>query len=362
MENENKTLNKKFYIYHPLSKDENIKHEAVKKEITKCFEDKNYFLDLNNKIKIEQRTKNGKFILKFPITSLSLLSKIKNQNKKMPLINKFVTNTRKSNSVSCMGKKNESYNIVNGEILKHYFGDIKNNHLTKKNKEIERKIFLNNLPLRIKRKLINQENNLKNYKNNLTFNKNISQILMKKTHKSEGELLMNQNEEFYLKKTINNEIEKNIPKQDKLGNNLWYETLRSGFSYSQKNIFNKLANKTFNFFVSKDSNLLGKNSSMININKKKNNLYKKVNFQTLEVNGKNLFDIEYNMAIQPGKKFLYKKYYFDKLNIDEKYKFKNMIDDKVFIIDYKSINHKKKNSNSKEIETKLLTSNLNTNI
>ena len=30
----------------------NINHETVKKEITKCFEDKNYFLDLNNKIKI----------------------------------------------------------------------------------------------------------------------------------------------------------------------------------------------------------------------------------------------------------------------------------------------------------------------
>ena len=43
-------------------------------------------------------------------------------------------------------------------------------------------------------------------------------------------------------------------------------------------------------------------------------------------------------------------------------KFKNMIDNKVFIIDYKPLNHKKNNSNSKEIKTKSLTSNLNTNI
>ena len=88
---------------------------------------------------------------------------------------------------------------------------------------------------------------------------------------------------------------------------------------------------------------------------KKNLLYDKINFQKLEIKGKNLFDFEYNLAIQPGQKILYKKYYLDKSKLKEKFKFNKMIYNINFIHDYKDKKYLNKKSfdmtQSQEIKT-----------
>ena len=298
----------------------------VKNEIKNFFENKDDFLNISTNI-IIGNSKKKKYMIHFPITSLPILNNL--TNKKLssftPSKNKKISE-KKSNSVSFIKKKEEDFNIVNDDILKKYFMEMKKNNLNNKNKK-KTNNSLNDIPSMIKYNLNKQENCLKTFEQNNLLTRNISDIIKKKTKKKDNQLLINRSEEFNIKKLYNDEIEKKTPKEEILGKKLWFSSLRNNNLLSQKYFFYKKKNnlnKRIKYFTNNE-NYIQKNNSSSNLLSKKNLLHDKINFQKLEIKGKNLFDFEYNLAIQPGQKILYKKYYLDKSKLKEKFKFNKMI-------------------------------------
>ena len=343
-----KQSNKKVYLYTPLSKDKKLDHEMIKNEIKNFFENKDDFLDISTNI-IIGNSKKKKYTIIFPITSLPILNN--STNKKLssftPLnMNKKISD-KKSNSVSFQKKKEEDYNIVSEDMLKKYFMEIKKNNLNNKYKKKSNN-SLNDIPLNVKNNLIKQENSLKTLEHHNLLTRNISDVIKKKTKKKENELLINRSEEFNIKKIYYDEIEKKTPKEEILGKNIWFSSLRNNNLLSQKAFLYKKQinlNKRIKYFTNSNKNFIHKNNSTSNL-LSKNNLLDKINFQNLEIKGQNLFDFEYNLAIQPGKKKLYKKYYLDKSKLKDKFKFNKMIYNINFINDYKD----KKKLNKKSFD------------
>ena len=348
--------NKKLYIY-PLSKDKKLDQEMIKNEINNYFENKDDFLNICSNI-IIGKSKKKKYMINFSITSLPILNN--SINKKLssftPLNLNKKFSEKKSYSVSFIKKKDEDYNIVNGNMLKKYFLEMKKNNLNNKDINKSNK-SLNDIPIMVKYNLNKQENCLKTLEHHNLLTRNISDVIKKKTKKKENELLINKSEEYNIKKVYNDEIEKKTPKEVLFGKDLWYSSLRNNNLFCQKDYLNKKKinlNKKIKYFTN-NKYLLQKNNSTSNLLSKKSLLYDKINFQKLEVKGKNLFDFEYNLAIQPGKKILYKKFYLDKSKMEEKFNFNKMISNINFINDYKEKNDINKKSfdmtQSHEIKT-----------
>lgn len=101
-------------------------------------------------------------------------------------------------------------------------------------KEIQRRFqsshtndFLNDLPINTKRRLVYQENALKNSEKLLGNEKNmLERILSKRSKKKPHELLMNCINTFRQKKEIKEKYEETLPLDEKYGKNSWVVSLR----------------------------------------------------------------------------------------------------------------------------------------
>ena len=191
--------------------------------------------------------------------------------------------------------------------------------------------YISNVPSNIKNSLILQNRKLNLQKSFENQNLRISRFLSKKINKPQNNLLLNNLDSFLFKKEIIKEIEFNKPVNEQYGNNNWNISLRRPLHFQGvRDTYININGDRYKPFWSiviersprqrqmclKPGHVINKKG--INIFKRQNNslchknktqYYKTIeNLEDLNVDGKNLFNLEYKREIidSPNKKILHK--------------------------------------------------------
>ena len=277
------------------------------------------------------------------------------------LQNKMKNNVSFSSSrVERFRQNKDVFNINNHVIdnisLRNYYNEIRQRILEEKNDEKDNYRILTEVPYGVRKSLINQENILRKINKEKKIKNHIQEKLKRKTNKENiEELLINKSHKFDKKNQEISIVDKNLTIDNKYRDNLWNITLRN-FPYNGKyekvgytNVGNNFEprytffniNKTIEYFNNprydkkqgKDTKI--KNSLYSTINENNYNLKTKQNLKVLdliknmEINGKNLLNVEDKRESEiRGKKLIYKKQDLDYLLFKNNNKNKNNRDQK----------------------------------
>ena len=253
--------------------------------------------------------------------------------------------------------------IIDNSALKNYFEDIRKNISEKKEKKRDRDKLLKTMPIPVRKTLIYQENIFRKNNKEKKIVKLIEERLKKKTKRQKmSDLLMNKSKNFDKKNQEINILEKCTTQEIKYKDNLWNITLRNpsiNGKYEKVGYFNVgnkyepmytlfNINRNIEFFNNPGYSTVYtpyRNGSQKNrkkfceySNKKlfstfnednydlkiKQNLQKLDSIRNLEVNGKNLLNVEEKREAKiKGKKVLYNKQEFELLHLKQNSKNKN---------------------------------------
>jgi hypothetical protein len=255
-----------------------------------------------------------------------------------------------------------SNQIIDNTALKSYYEEIRKtiSEKKKKNQDNDRKKLMITMPFPIRKSLLYQENIFKKNTQEKKLVKLIEEKLKKKTKRQKlSDLLMNKSKNFDKKNQEISIIEKCITEENKYKDNLWNITLRNSpingkyekvgyFNVGNKyepmyTLFN--INRNIEYFNNprytptrnkSDENSKTKydeysNKKLYNsLNednyelKTKKNLQKLDCIKSLEINGKNLLNVEEKRETNiKGKKILYNKQEFELLHFKQNVKIKN---------------------------------------
>ena len=241
-----------------------------------------------------------------------------------------------------------NHEIIDNKLLKNYYNEIRQ-RISEEKKENKNK--LTRFPFPIKKSLINQEKIFKKLIKEKRIKNKIQEKLKKKSNKRNNEdLLINKNNIFDLKNEEISIIDKNLTIDNKYRDNLWNITLRNlphkgkyekvgytnvGNNYEPRYTFFNI-NKTIEYFHNprykseerkKNKNILS-NLNGDNYNLKiKQNLKLLQSIKDLEINGKNLLDVEEKRETESkGRKIIYKSKELDYLLYKQAEKSKNFSD------------------------------------
>ena len=384
---------KNINIIHKLREyKEQDKVAEILKEFNKKQEN-DFFLTQHN-IKFGKITsiskKNEQNPIFYPYTHHS-------NNIKKPTLNHTNSIMRyKSNVSISSARKNKDSNTINKNIiidnkyLKNYYNDIRKRISEEKTKNIDKYKLLLQVPFGVRKSLINQENIFIKSMRNKQLEKNLQERIKKKCKKNNiNELLINKSHIFDKKYQNYTIIEKNINEEMRYRDNLWNITLRNSpvqgkyENIGYLNVGNKFQpmytyfniNKTIEYFnnprYERSITEENKNNKLYtSINEDNYNLKIKNNFnllnsiKNLELNGKNLLDVEDKRESEiKGKKLFYKKQDLDKIlfkrrstvndlnnNTEGNYKpnMDNIYEEKIFAKNYKKVDfYKNANIRSK---------------
>ena len=255
-----------------------------------------------------------------------------------------------------------SNQIIDNTALKSYYEEIRKtiSEKKKKNQDNDRKKLMITMPFPIRKSLLYQENIFRKNTQEKKLVKLIEEKLKKKTKRQKlSDLLMNKSKNFDKKNQEISIIEKCITEENKYKDNLWNITLRNSpingkyekvgyFNVGNKyepmyTLFN--INRNIEYFNNprytptrnkSDENSKTKyddysNKKLYNsLNednyelKTKKNLQKLDCIKSLELNGKNLLNVEEKRETNiKGKKILYNKQEFELLHFKQNVKIKN---------------------------------------
>ena len=255
-----------------------------------------------------------------------------------------------------------SNQIIDNTALKSYYEEIRKtiSEKKKKNQDNDRKKLMITMPFPIRKSLLYQENIFRKNTQEKKLVKLIEEKLKKKTKRQKlSDLLMNKSKNFDKKNQEISIIEKCITEENKYKDNLWNITLRNSpingkyekvgyFNVGNKyepmyTLFN--INRNIEYFNNprytptrnkSDENSKTKyddysNKKLYNsLNednyelKTKKNLQKLDCIKSLEINGKNLLNVEEKRETNiKGKKILYNKQEFELLHFKQNVKIKN---------------------------------------
>jgi len=241
-----------------------------------------------------------------------------------------------------------NHEVIDSKSLKNYYNEIRQRILEEKK---ENKNKLNRFPFPIKKSLINQEKIFKKLIKEKRIKNNMQEKLKKKSNKRNNEdLLINKNNIFDLKNEEISIIDKNLTIDNKYRDNLWNITLRNlpnkgkyekvgytnvGNNYEPRYTFFNI-NKTIEYFNNpryKSEEYKKKKNIMSNLNGDNYNLKISQNLKVLqsikdlEINGKNLLDVEEKRETEAkGRKIIYKRKELDYLMYKQTEKNKNFSD------------------------------------
>ncbi len=241
-----------------------------------------------------------------------------------------------------------NHEVIDSKSLKNYYNEIRQRILEEKK---ENKNKLNRFPFPIKKSLINQEKIFKKLIKEKRIKNNMQEKLKKKSNKRNNEdLLINKNNIFDLKNEEISIIDKNLTIDNKYRDNLWNITLRNlpnkgkyekvgytnvGNNYEPRYTFFNI-NKTIEYFNNpryKSEEYKKKKNIMSNLNGDNYNLKISQNLKVLqsikdlEINGKNLLDVEEKRETEAkGRKIIYKRKELDYLMYKQTEKNKNYSD------------------------------------
>ena len=275
-------------------------------------------------------------------------------------INKKSTNIRtnsilkyKSNISNSKNKDSLHINkniIIDNKYLKNHYNEIRKRISEIKLQKMDKKRLLLEVPFGVRKSLINQENNFIKLIKEKKMEKKLQEKIKGKCKKNDiNELLINKNKFFDKRNQNYSIIDKNITIENRYRDNLWNITLRNlpingkyekigylniGDNYHPMyTLFNM--NKTIEYFSNprfeRNKTEDNKNNKILsNIKedfynlKLKNNLNVLNLIKSLEINGKNLLDVEDKRESEiKGKKIIYKKQDLDSLYLRQNEKIKN---------------------------------------
>ena len=275
-------------------------------------------------------------------------------------ISKKATNIRtnsilkyKSNASSSKNKESLHINkniIIDNKYLKNHFNEIRKRISEIKLQKSEKNRLLFEVPFGVRRSLINQENNFIKLIKEKKLEKKLQEKIRGKCNKKDiNELLINKNQFFDKKNQNYTIIDKNITLENRYRDNLWNITLRNlpingkyekvgylnvGNNYHPMYTFFNM-NKTIEFFSNpryernktednKNNKILSNLKEDFYNLKVKNNLNVLNLIKSLEINGKNLLDLEDKRESEiKGKKIIYKKQDLDSMYLRQNEKSKN---------------------------------------
>ena len=259
----------------------------------------------------------------------------------------------KSNASSSKNKESLHINkniIIDNKYLKNHFNEIRKRISEIKLQKTEKNKLLLEVPFGIRQSLINQENNFIKLMKEKKLEKKLQEKIRGKCNKKDiNELLINKNQFFDQKNQNYTIIDKNITLENRYRDNLWNITLRNlpvngkyekvgylnvGNNYHPMyTLFNM--NKTIEYFSNpryeRNKTEDNKNNKILsNIKedfynlKLKNNLNVLNLIKRLEINGRNLLDLEDKRESEiKGKKIIYKKQDLDSMYLRQNEKNKN---------------------------------------
>ena len=232
-------------------------------------------------------------------------------------------------------------NVIDNITLKRHYNNIRQRINEYKHKKDNKKNILTDVNFNIKKSLNKQEKIFKRLLKEKKYKKITEENLRIKTNQDDiNDLLINKSSGFNKKNLEIAILDKNITIDNKYRNNLWNITLRN---YSHNGKYEKLGyinigskyeprytffnmNKNLEYFSTPDAyktkykHLKNKRNITINLNdnlynlKTKQNLQFIDNIQNLEINGKNLLDIEEEREKGiKGNKILHKNEYLEYL-------------------------------------------------
>ena len=243
--------------------------------------------------------------------------------------------------------------VIDNKSLKNYYNDIRQRILDEKSKIEDRNKLLIEVPDEVRKSLIEQENIFKKIMKEKKIKKLMQEKIKKKCNKeSVSDLLINKSKNFDKKNQEISIIDKNETDDFKYRANLWNITLRNipfNGKYEKKgylNVGNKYQpmytifnlNKNIEYFNNpkykrnKTEVLKTRNNKLIYTKLNPNNYDLKIkhnlqvlnSIKNLEVDGKNLLDIEDKRESEiKGKKIIYNKQELDYLILQPKARNRN---------------------------------------
>ena len=340
-------------------------HEKIS-SILKEYEKKqesDYFLTQNNiKIgKILPYNHKIKEKLRFSFVGPSQLYQSQNHKKKITTRQNSLMQYKYSKSISSsrierlknINNLNITKNhVIDNKALRNFYNDTRIRIQDEKSKIEDRNKLLIEVPFGIRKSLINQENIFRKIMKEKKLKKNMQEKIIKKCNKGTvNDLLINKSINFDKKNEEISIIDKNITNNFRYKGNLWNITLRNipingkyenigylnvGDKYHPMYTIFEI-NKTIEYFnnprngrtkTEENKKRLKKIYSTLNENnynlKLKHNLQALNNIQNLEINGKNLLDVEDKRESEiKGKKIMYNKHDLEYLIHKQKNKHNN---------------------------------------
>ena len=372
--------NSKVYFIKKIDKD-NFNIKEINQKLNNYFENPDGYFSENDSIFI------GKRILINDIRSTLSLPKDRQINniRSLKKINSMKSNlTRSTNNTYRRGINFKNLSdtdslknykeIIDNKKLKILFENFEKNNLkSKRNNNFlnSNQETYNNLPFKLKMKLDDQTHYLKIKSDLEKKNNKFSKILSKKIKKEPKDLLMNRIDIFRLKRQIYNDIENNLPIDEKYGKHKWTISLRRPENFKGERdayvnlgsdkkplwsivrekfpIINELCIKPGYNLNYKDYTEFKKNQFLPSSSFK--NIKTVENLEQLKIDGKDLYNIEYNREMSvKGKKIFYKGF-FDNGNIIMNKDIEDYYPDKTLYKNYKDFNNNNDNNNINNIKT-----------
>ena len=242
--------------------------------------------------------------------------------------------------------------VIDNKALRNFYNDTRIRIQDEKSKIEDRNKLLIEVPFGIRKSLINQENIFRKIIKEKKINKNMQEKIKKKCNKGTlNDLLINKSKKFDKKNEEISIIDKNITNNFRYKGNLWNITLRNiplNGKYENTgylNVGNKYhpmytifeINKAIEYFnnpsyernkTEENKKRINKLYSTLNENnynlKLKHNLQALNNIQNLEINGKNLLDVEDKRESEiKGKKIMYNAHDLEYLIYKQKHRHNN---------------------------------------
>ena len=371
----------KVYFIKKIDKD-NFNIKEINQKLNNYFENPDGYFSENDSIFIGKR---------IPINDIrSTLSLPKdrqiNNIRSLKKINSMKSNlTRSTNNTYRKGINFKNLSdtdslknykeIIDNKKLKMLFENFEKNNL--KLKRNNNNFFnsnqetFNNLPFKLKMKLDDQTHYLKIKSDLEKKNNKFSKILSKKIKKEPKDLLMNRIDIFRLKRQIYNDIENNLPIDEKYGKHKWTISLRRPENFKGERdayvnlgsdkkplwsivrekfpIINELCIKPGYNLNYKDYTEFKKNQFLPSSSFK--NIKTVENLEQLKIDGKDLYNIEYNREMSVKGKKIYYKGFFDNGNIIMNKDIEDYYPDKTLYKNYKDFNNNNDNNNINNIKT-----------
>jgi len=356
---------------------ENINLKEINQKINNYFENPDGYFSDNNSIFIGKRIHLNDIKSSLNLTKdKPIIRNLKKISSMKSNLTRSTTNTyRKGINFKSLNDTESLKNykeIIDNKKLKMLFENFnieKNNNLKSKRNNIfsnSNNETYNNLPFKLKMKLNDQTHYLK-IKSDLEIKNNrFSKILSKKIKKDPKDLLMNRIDIFRLKRQIYNDIENNLPIEEKYGKHKWTISLRRPENFKGERdayvnlgsdkkplwsivrekfpIINELCIKPGYNLNYKDYTEFKKNQFLPSSSFK--NIKTVENLDELKIDGEDLYNIEYNREMSlKGKKIFYKGFY-DNGNIIMNKDIEDYYPNKTLYKNYKEYNNNNNSSNN----------------